>query len=260
MWWNPDLDPLPAYGNTSAVFGYCGNSIAPLAGAQRDEIVDLLCFLEDLPLDAFQREVPWSWERWPEYAQALAGRSPTAVHVGGYLGHLSLRTFVMGAAAWERAATADEIARMCAAARRGPAPRRARPVGEPLRQGPSRCGSCPASSPTTPSTPRCSRSLARHPGRTFQVITRFNDPDHYLARRRALRPAVPRRRRARASGRASPPTCSSDTGASPTWDLHRQRQRRRRRLLAQRRRSSRSSRSSASSGRSCSSASPRGTR
>ena len=55
MWWNPDLDPLPAYGNTTAVFGYCGNSIAPLAGAQRDEIVDLLCFLEDLPLDAFQQ-------------------------------------------------------------------------------------------------------------------------------------------------------------------------------------------------------------
>ena len=70
MWWNPDLDPLPAYGNTTAVFGYCGNSIAPLAGAQRDEIVDLLCFLEDLPLEAFEREVPWTWERWPEYATA----------------------------------------------------------------------------------------------------------------------------------------------------------------------------------------------
>ncbi len=27
MWWNPDLDPLPAYGNTTAIFGYCGNSI-----------------------------------------------------------------------------------------------------------------------------------------------------------------------------------------------------------------------------------------
>ena len=72
MWWNPDLDPLPAYGNTSAVFGYCGNSIAPLAGAQRDEIVDLLCFLEDLPLDAFERELPWTWERWPEYMRAIS--------------------------------------------------------------------------------------------------------------------------------------------------------------------------------------------
>jgi N-acyl-D-aspartate/D-glutamate deacylase len=112
MWWNPDLDPLPAYGNTSLVFGNCGNSLAPLAGAQRDEIVDLLCFLEDLPLDAFRTEIPWTWEDWPQYARALTTQ-PTTVHIGGYLGHLSLRTFVMGAAAWERAATPDEIGRMC---------------------------------------------------------------------------------------------------------------------------------------------------
>ena len=111
MWWNPALDPLPASGNTSMVFGNCGNSIAPLAGAQRDEIVDLLCFLEDLPLEAFRREVPWTWEAWPEYAVALAGQR-TTVHVGGYLGHLALRTFVMGTAAWERSATDDEVGRM----------------------------------------------------------------------------------------------------------------------------------------------------
>ena len=112
MWWNPSLDPLPAYGNTSMVFGNCGNSIAPLAGAQRDEIVDLLCFLEDLPLEAFRKEIPWTWEDWPQYVRALATQ-PTTVHLGGYLGHLALRTFVMGAAAWERVATADEITRMC---------------------------------------------------------------------------------------------------------------------------------------------------
>lgn len=114
MWWNPGLDPLPAYGNTSMVFGNCGNSIAPLApGAQRDEIVDLLCFLEDLPLRAFEREIPWNWETWPQYMDALRGR-PTAVHMAGYLGHVALRTFVMGADAWTRAATAEEIERMCA--------------------------------------------------------------------------------------------------------------------------------------------------
>ena len=113
MWWNPELDPLPAYGNTSMVFGNCGNSIAPLApGAQRDEIVDLLCFLEDLPLTAFEREIPWTWETWPEYMDALRTR-PTAVHVAGYLGHLALRTYVMGADAWTRAATAEEIDSMC---------------------------------------------------------------------------------------------------------------------------------------------------
>jgi N-acyl-D-amino-acid deacylase len=114
MWWDPALDPLPAHGNTSMVFGNCGNSIAPvIAGPQRDEIVDLLCFLEDLPLGAFQHEIPWSWETWPQYMSAL-GSAPTAVHMAGYLGHVTLRTYVMGADAWQRAATTDEIARMCA--------------------------------------------------------------------------------------------------------------------------------------------------
>ncbi|MEX1217876.1 MAG: amidohydrolase family protein [Acidimicrobiales bacterium] len=112
MWWNPELDPLPAYGNTSMVFGNCGNSIAPLKGNQRDEIVDLLCFLEDLPRKAFEDEIPWSWQTWPEYMDALRTQ-PTAVHVAGYLGHLALRTWVMGPDAWTRSATAAEIEQMC---------------------------------------------------------------------------------------------------------------------------------------------------
>lgn len=178
MWWNPDLDPLPAYGNTSAVFGYCGNSIAPLAGAQRDEIVDLLCFLEDLPLEAFHREVPWTWERWPAYQQAIAGQA-TTVNLGGYLGHLALRTFVMGPAAWERAATTDEIERMGALLDEGlrggalglsvnhfDRDRTLRPV--------------PGFFASDDEYRALLAVLARHPGRTFQVITRFNVLEDFI--------------------------------------------------------------------------------
>ncbi len=86
--------------------------MSPVAGSQRDEMVDLLCFLEDLPLEAFHKEIPWSWERWPAYMAALAGQ-PTSLNVGGYFGHLALRTYVMGEAAWERAAQDDEVGRMC---------------------------------------------------------------------------------------------------------------------------------------------------
>ena len=100
MWWNPDHDPLPAYGTTTAVFGNCGNSIAPSAGRQRDEVVDLLCFLEDLPVEAFRRQIPWSWERWPDYmprhgratdlvepAWLLWARQPSELrHAGGRMG------------------------------------------------------------------------------------------------------------------------------------------------------------------------------
>lgn len=219
MWWNPDLDPLPAYGNTSAVFGYCGNSIAPLAGAQRDEVVDLLCFLEDLPLEAFHREVPWSWEGWPEYVEAVRA-NPTALNVGGYFGHIALRTFVMGAAAWERAATHDEIARMCAL------------LDEALAHGALGLSVnhfdrdralrlVPGYFATDDEYAALLGVLARHPGRTFQVITRFNDEDHYL-------PDAQRFARlcAAAGVRGQWPGIPTDVlerhRREPTWRLHRE--------------------------------------
>ena len=89
MWWNPDLDPLPAYGNTTAVFGYCGNSIAPLAGTQRDDVVDLLCFLEDLPVERFvgrSRGVGAVARYMPLW------RAPTSLNLVRLLRHVALRT------------------------------------------------------------------------------------------------------------------------------------------------------------------------
>jgi N-acyl-D-amino-acid deacylase len=176
MWWNPALDPLPAYGNTSMVFGNCGNSIAPLAGPQRDEIVDLLCFLEDLPLEAFHEEIPWTWEAWPEYARALDGQR-TTVHVGGYLGHLSLRTFVMGVDAWERAATRDEIARMCAVLDDG---LRAGAMGLSLNHFDKdrTLRLVPGYFAEDDEYRALFEVVANYAPATVQVITRFNDREH----------------------------------------------------------------------------------
>jgi N-acyl-D-aspartate/D-glutamate deacylase len=172
MWWAPDLDPLPAYGNTSMVFGNCGNSMAPLAGAQRDEIVDLLCFLEDLPVEAFRQEIPWTWEDWPSYMAAIAGQ-PTSVHKGGYLGHLALRTYVMGDAAWERPATADEIARMCALLDDGLA---AGAVGLSMNlfDRDRQLRLVPGFFASDDEYAALFRVLATHHPATAQVITRFN--------------------------------------------------------------------------------------
>jgi N-acyl-D-amino-acid deacylase len=179
MWWDPDLDPLPGCGNTSFVSGYCGNSLAPLAGGQRDEIVDLLCFLEDLPNEAFQAELPWSWERWPQYAEAMAGQ-PTSVNVSGYCGHLSLRTYVMGDAAWQRAATPDERRRMAGL------------LDEALRHGAVGLSvnhfdkdralrPVPGFLADDDEYRELLHVLAGHPGRTLQFIIRFNEPELALA-------------------------------------------------------------------------------
>jgi N-acyl-D-aspartate/D-glutamate deacylase len=179
MWWNPALDPLPSYGNTSLVFGNCGNSLAPLAGAQRDEIVDLLCFLEDLPLDAFHQEVPWTWEDWGQYAKALEGQ-PTSVHVGGYLGHLSLRTYVMGDAAWERPATVAEVDRMVEVLDDGLG---AGAMGLSVNHFDKdrRLRLVPGYHATDEEYGALFAAVARHRPATVQVITRFNDREHDVA-------------------------------------------------------------------------------
>ena len=157
MWWNPDLDPLPAYGNTTAVFGYCGNSIAPLAGAQRDEVVDLLCFLEDLPVEAFRREIPWTWERWPDYMTAIAGQ-PTTLNLARLLRSRRVAHLCHGRRRVGAGGDRPTKCRDVRAARRGAAARRDRVCRSTTSTKTAVASGARATSPTTPSTPRCSTS------------------------------------------------------------------------------------------------------
>ena len=217
MWWNPELDPLPAYGNTSMVFGNCGNSIAPLKGDQRDEIVDLLCFLEDLPRQAFEQEIPWNWHSWPDYMDALRGQ-PTAVHVAGYLGHLALRTWVMGGDAWTRAATMTEISEMCAVLDEGLASgalglsvnhfdkdRKLRPV--------------PGFFAEDDEYLALFKVVADHAPATVQMITRFNDPELSIVD--ALRfGALVRESGVRAQYTGIPFNTRDDDRRDEWWALH----------------------------------------
>jgi N-acyl-D-amino-acid deacylase len=113
MFWDPSLDPLPVYGVTTLVMGNCGLGIAPVASEVRDDIVDLLCFIEELPPELSDTYVPWGWSSWSEYADR-AREQATAVQPFAYTAHNALRASVMGRDAWERAATADEVDAMAA--------------------------------------------------------------------------------------------------------------------------------------------------
>lgn len=112
LWWDPDCDPMPAHGCTTVVMSNCGLGLAPVRPDAKDGLVDLFAFIEDIPAEAFQLAVPWSWQTWTEYGRAAAGHR-TAVNAVGFLPHQMLRTWVMGADAWERAATEDERGRLC---------------------------------------------------------------------------------------------------------------------------------------------------
>ena len=214
MWWDPSFDPLPSYGVTTAVFGNCGMSMAPLDGPQRDEVVDLFCFLEDLPLVAFEQEVPWTWANWAEYRAALDAQ-PTAANIAGYVGHISLRTFVMGDAAWERPASAAERTAMAKALDEALA---AGALGlstngfdmdRTLRLVPSRHAD-------DAEYAALFDVLAAHPGTTFQSITRFNEPEHNLHDvQRFADLASPRA--SEVSGRPFPPLPMRPTTAPTPW-------------------------------------------
>ena len=217
MWWNPELDPLPAYGNTSMVFGNCGNSIAPLKGDQRDEIVDLLCFLEDLPRNAFEQEIPWSWQSWPEYMDALRTQ-PTAVHVAGYLGHLALRTWVMGPDAWTRAATDSEIAEMCEVLDEGLA---AGALGLSVNHF-DRDRSLrlvPGYFADDSEYLALFRVVADHKPATVQMITRFNDPELSIADAERFG-ALVRESGVRAQYTGIPFNQRDDDRRAEWWQLH----------------------------------------
>ena len=115
MWWMPSLDPLPGYGITTAIMGNCGFTAAPYDGSDeaRQEIVNIFSFFEDISPVPLTNNLPWDWRSWPEYKKSVQEKAKTSVNVCGFIGHIPLRLFVMGKDAWERAATPQEIERMC---------------------------------------------------------------------------------------------------------------------------------------------------
>ena len=116
MWWQPDMDPLPGYGVTTAILGNCGFTAAPLPADPkvREEIVNIFSFFEDIPPEPFKKLLPWDWNTWSEYKTSVAKHLKVAANYSAFVGHIPLRLTVMGMDAWERAATPAEIEKMCA--------------------------------------------------------------------------------------------------------------------------------------------------
>lgn len=113
IYWDPMCDPMPQHGVTSVVFGNCALSLAPIRSADRSDQLDVLSFIEDLPLDLLGEAIPWEWESFHDYARSL-GRTRLGINVCGFVGHSQIRCYVMGDDAWHRAATDEEIVRIAA--------------------------------------------------------------------------------------------------------------------------------------------------
>ena len=109
--WDPWVRPSPALGVTTAVIGNCGFTIAPCKPQDRDVTMRNLTQVEGMSLDVLRQGIVWEFETFPEYMAQLRLMG-SAVNVAAYVGHSSVRTYVMGNDASRRGATDAEIAQM----------------------------------------------------------------------------------------------------------------------------------------------------
>ncbi|MFQ5468345.1 MAG: amidohydrolase family protein, partial [Kiloniellaceae bacterium] len=109
--WDPSLTPSPALGVTTAVMGNCGFTIAPCRPGDRELTMRNLTHVEGMSLDVLRQGVRWDFETFPDYLDRLGARGAVP-NVACFVGHSSVRTWVMGAAARQRPATAGEIEEM----------------------------------------------------------------------------------------------------------------------------------------------------
>ena len=111
--WDPHAQPSVEHGITSIVPGNCSLSLAPLRTDQRDAFIRMFRQIEEMPAEDFGVGVDWAWgESFPGWTEHLTKRG-LGIHVAPLVGHSVIRMFVMGDAANQRVASADEIAAMC---------------------------------------------------------------------------------------------------------------------------------------------------
>src|SRR5260370_34641135 len=104
--WDPYADPSPALGVTTIVIGNCGFTIAPCKPRDRDLTLRNLTHVEGMSLDALRAGIRWGFESFAAYL-AMVERSGVGPDVAAFVGHSSLRTYVLGEAASRPAATQD---------------------------------------------------------------------------------------------------------------------------------------------------------
>ena len=115
--WSEELSPSSSHGVTTVVMGNCGVGFAPCRKEDHATLIKVMEGVEDIPGVVMAEGLPWDWETFPEYLDALDSRRRD-IDVAAYLPHSPLRVYAMGARGAQREpATAEDLARMQSIAR-----------------------------------------------------------------------------------------------------------------------------------------------
>ena len=117
--WSSRITPSSWNGVTTAMIGNCGVGFAPCRPDQRETLVEFMEGVEDIPGAVLDEGLPWSWQSFEQYMDALDAR-PYDLDIAAQVPHSPVRVFVMGERGVKREpATAEDNAAMAALAAEG---------------------------------------------------------------------------------------------------------------------------------------------
>ncbi|HBQ41166.1 MAG TPA: amidohydrolase, partial [Halieaceae bacterium] len=105
--WDGLATPSLEHGVTTVINGNCSLTMAPVRAEHRAFVGAVFRQIEEMPAAAFDAGMQWNWETFAEYLATF--RDNLGINVATLAGHSMLRLWVMGDAARERCASAEEI-------------------------------------------------------------------------------------------------------------------------------------------------------